>query len=99
MNIHNREIHIPGRAINPIAQYSSHIKPVIIVLPRIHRKIIAILVNNFFQFITQFQCLVLFSELSDNDFSVSQNSVFEYITILLNVNNLAIKFLILKIDD
>ena len=58
MNIHNREIQIPGRAIKPIAQYSSHIKPVIIVLPRTHRKIIALLMNNFFQSMTQFWCLV-----------------------------------------
>lgn len=99
MNIHNREIQIPGRAIKPIAQYSSPIKPVMIVLPRTHKKIIAILANNFFQFITQFQCLIEFSVLSDDDFSMSQNSVFEHITILLNVNNLAIKFLILKIYD
>ena len=45
--MHNREIQIPGRAIKPIAQYSSYIKPVMIVLPRTHRKIIALLVNNF----------------------------------------------------
>ena len=57
MNIHNREIPIPGRVIKPNAQYSSIIKPVMIVLPRTHRKVIAILVNNFtaslkFAFIT-----------------------------------------------
>ena len=69
--MHNREIQISGRAIKPIAQYSSHIKPVIIVLPRIHRKIIAILLNNFFQSMTQFQCLIWFSGLSDDDFCVS----------------------------
>ena len=69
--MHNSEIQIPDRAIKPIAQYSSHIKPVMIVLPRIHRKIIAILVNNFFQSMTQFQCLIEFSELSDDDFCVS----------------------------
>ena len=50
--MHNREIQIPGRVIKPIAQYSIHIKPVMIVLPRIHKKIIAILVNKFSQFIT-----------------------------------------------